>query len=70
MPPKCEIIFGLLSKCKFFQYFNIELYSIATHIVIALPTIATVGRVITIERLIRIKTAIKLRKEATKKSPI
>ena len=46
------------------------LLNIATHIVIALPTIATVGRVITIERLIRKRTTIKLREEETKKSPI
>ena len=39
--PKMRYIFGSLSKCSVFQYYNsnIRLLSIAPHLVIALPTL-------------------------------
>ena len=38
--PNWELIFGELSNCKFFQYYdsNIGLFTFALHIVIAFPT--------------------------------
>ena len=41
LPPKCEIIFVTFYKKQFFQYCyrNIGLFSIAPHLVIALPTL-------------------------------
>ena len=44
---KCEIIFGTLSICIFFQYCdsNIRLFSIAPHLVIALPTLRIVTEI-------------------------
>ena len=41
LPPKCEIVVGTLAKQYFFQYCisNNELFSLAPHIVIALPTL-------------------------------
>ena len=50
LPSKCENNFGTLYKRLFFQYCdsNIGLFSIATHLVIALQTL--LGRAITLER--------------------